>query len=92
MVSVPILDSPDLVFDKPPSRGAVLKSLPALGGNDFSPFCIVKNILPGHDNDPLDEELQQLSDSLGMLYEQVKEIISIILSLALFLICRKVPR
>ena len=25
----------------------------------------------GHDNDPLDEELQQLSDSLGMLYEQV---------------------
>ena len=32
---------------------------------------IAKNILSGHDNDPLDEELQQLSDSLGMLYEQV---------------------
>ena len=29
------------------------------------------DIKPGHDNDPLDEELQQLSDSLGILYEQV---------------------
>ena len=32
---------------------------------------LLKYLLSGHDNDPLDEELQQLSDSLGMLYEQV---------------------
>jgi len=44
------------VFEKLPLPGrqvAVFKSLPALG----------------HDNDPLDEELQQLSDSLGVLYQ-----------------------
>ena len=43
------------MFDKLPQsdRNTVFKSLPALG----------------HDNDQLDEELQQLSDSLGVLYQ-----------------------
>ena len=53
-VSTPFLDSPDLVFDKPESRKNVFKSLPALDSN----------------YDQLDKELQQLSDSLGVLYEQ----------------------
>ena len=43
------------MFEKLPqsSRQLGFKSLPALG----------------HDNDQLDEELQQLSDSLGVLYQ-----------------------
>ena len=53
-LSTPFLDSPDLVFDKPESRNKVFKSLPALDNN----------------YDQLDKELQQLSDSLGVLYEQ----------------------
>ena len=53
-MSTPFLDSPDLVFDKPESRKNVFKSLPALDSN----------------YDQLDKELQQLSDSLGVLYEQ----------------------
>ena len=74
VVSVPLLDSPDLVFDKPPAsrHRAVFKSLPALGikKKSIRYFSKIK-LCSGHDNDPLDEELQQLSDSLGMLYEQV---------------------
>ena len=42
------------MFDKPESRKNVFKSLPALDSN----------------YDQLDKELQQLSDSLGVLYEQ----------------------
>lgn len=73
VVSVPLLDSPDLVFDKPQAsrHRAVFKSLPALGKGENYIKLIFKKLCSGHDNDPLDEELQQLSDSLGMLYEQV---------------------
>ena len=59
-VSTPVLESPDLVFDKLPASRHITppapahKSLPALG----------------HDNDQLDEELQQLADSLGELYDE----------------------
>ena len=56
-VSTPVLESPDLVFDKLPAsrhNTPTHKSLPALG----------------HDNDQLDEELQQLADSLGELYDE----------------------
>ena len=56
-VSTPVLESPDLVFDKLPASRNITpthKSLPALG----------------HDNDQLDEELQQLADSLGEFYDE----------------------
>ena len=59
-MSAPLLQSPDLVFDKPSPaarRATGYKSLPALG----------------HDHDQLDEELQQLADSLGVLYEHEHE-------------------
>ena len=40
-VSAPLLDSPDLVFDKPPAsrHRAVFKSLPVLGKEKISLLC-----------------------------------------------------